>query len=563
MYLAHYGLNKKPFDISPDPTFLWLGEKHREGLSILKYGLLENKGFLLITGDVGTGKTALIRAIEKEVQARAIVVTIPDPGMSLMDFFNFMAAELKMDRSFQNKGDFLIHFKRLILEAFSSLRRVLLIIDESQRLNHELLEEIRLLSNIDLAGKVLINIFFVGQTEFRQILARQENRAIRQRITVSYHISPLAEEEVQQYITHRLKVAGATRDIFSPEAIRAVHRYSSGYPRLINIICDHALMSGYANGIDRIGEEIIAECRDELKIAFGGGLVEEKPLPQTRESRDRKPGRPLPPEDRPTWAGRSTLIFAVCLVLFGAGWYFFRDRISDELARWGTAHELREPRAQAGSEGDDSLRRVPPLPLEAGSREQKAERPSEPAPAGEAPPSPARPSAAGPPPQTDTPQQQAPLAAAPKTEPAPAPSTPPALPPSKSAAPDIGVPAAAPPEPFSLKDFTVYFTQNSTEIPVYALDVLSAAVALLKSNPETRGRIEGHSDSIGEPSYNVLVSENRAASVKNHMVRQGVEASRLTISGFGSRKPLEGNDTPEGRSRNRRVVIRIVSGQPG
>ncbi|MCU0605745.1 MAG: AAA family ATPase, partial [Desulfobacterales bacterium] len=248
MYLAHYGLGKKPFDISPNPEFLWLGEKHREGLAILKYGILENKGFLLITGDIGTGKTALIRAIEKDLQARAIVVTIPDPGLNLMDFYNFLAAELNMDRSFTNKGDFLIHFKRMILNAFASYRRVLLIIDESQRLSHELMEEIRLLSNIDLAGKVLINIFFVGQTEFREVIARPENRAVRQRITVSYHLAPLTEEEVRQYIAHRMNVAGASQEVFTPAAIQAVSRVTQGYPRLINIVCDHALMSGYSRG---------------------------------------------------------------------------------------------------------------------------------------------------------------------------------------------------------------------------------------------------------------------------------------------------------------------------
>jgi len=105
MYLLHYGLKRKPFEISPDPDFLWLGEKHREGLAILKYGILENKGFLLITGDVGTGKSALIRAVEREVGAHSIVVNIPDPGMDLMDFYNYMASELKIDRSFTNKGE--------------------------------------------------------------------------------------------------------------------------------------------------------------------------------------------------------------------------------------------------------------------------------------------------------------------------------------------------------------------------------------------------------------------------------------------------------------------------
>ena len=269
MYLSYYNLVKKPFDISPNPEFLWLGEKHQEGLATLKYGILQNKGFLMITGDVGTGKTALIRAIENEIQAKIIVVTIPDPSLSLMDFYNVMAAELNMGRSFENKGGFLIEFKRLILKAASSHQRVLMIIDESQRLTSALLEEIRLLSNIDLGGNVLINTFFVGQSEFKALIAKNENRAVRQRITVSYELSPLTLDETRQYIGHRLKVAGASRPIFTPEAIRLIHGHSRGYPRLINIICDHALMSGYSRGVDRIDETIIKECGNELRIAIG------------------------------------------------------------------------------------------------------------------------------------------------------------------------------------------------------------------------------------------------------------------------------------------------------
>ena len=289
MYLSYYKLNKKPFDISPNPEFLWLGEKHREGLATLKYGILQNKGFLMIIGDVGTGKTALIRAIENEIQAKIIVVTIPDPSLSLMDFYNVMAAELNMGRSFENKGGFLIEFKKLILKAASTHQRVLMIIDESQRLNSALLEEIRLLSNIDLGGNVLINTFFVGQLEFKALIARNENRAVRQRITVSYELAPLTVDETPQYIGHRLKVAGASRPIFTPEAIRLIHSYSKGYPRLINIICDHALMSGYSREVDRIDEKIIKECGRELKVAIGSDPSEEKASRRRRRRRKSLP----------------------------------------------------------------------------------------------------------------------------------------------------------------------------------------------------------------------------------------------------------------------------------
>jgi len=341
MYLAHYGLKRKPFEISPDPDFLWLGEKHREGLSILKYGILENKGFLLITGDVGTGKTLLIRAIEREVGAHSIVVNIPDPGMDLIDFYNFMASELKMGRSFENKGEFLIHFKRFLLENFSARKRVLLIIDEVQRVKHELLEEIRLLSNIDLGGQVLINIFLVGQSEFRGFLTQDENRSMRQRISVSYHIAPLTADETRAYLNHRLQVAGAAREIFPPEACRAVYHHTRGYPRLINIICDYALMSGYATGAATLNPDIIAECAQELKIVIGADLPGAVAPPAT--SPRPVAAAPPPPEVNPQpRTARSALVLAGFMAILVAGWYVWGDAISDKLAGLGKGREQRE-----------------------------------------------------------------------------------------------------------------------------------------------------------------------------------------------------------------------------
>ncbi len=570
MYLLHFGLKKKPFDISPDPEFLWLGEKHREGLAILKYGILENKGFLLITGEVGTGKTALIRTIERELDAQAIVVTIPDPGMTLMDFYNFLAAELKMERGFKNKGEFLVRFKGLLMEAFSAYKRVLLIIDESQRLDHHLLEEIRLLSNIDMGGKVLINIFFVGQSEFRTLLAKPENRSVRQRITVSYHIAPLTAGETRQYINHRLTVAGATREIISPQAAQAVFRFTNGYPRLINIICDHAMMSGYSRGVDTIDPDIIQECAEELKITIGWE-VPQVMLPPTVEKVT--PKQPLPPPPKlppPPRRSRGAWVFVLFLLLFGAGWYMWREEISDQLARWGKVVAKRESPGASGAPAADPLGRVPPLPVETGPKElnpvdasalataEKALRSTTGGSEEKATPPTARPTT---PPAPAAARPAASTPSPPPASPAPAPAAAPLPEPSPPATAPAPKPAA--PERFSSQEFMVFFTQSSSDIPIYAHEILDQAVALLKAHPEAQAQLEGHSDSIGNAWINQVVSESRAAAVKNHLVSQGIAPARISTAGFGSEKPIDSNDTPEGRAKNRRVLVRVVAGRQG
>jgi general secretion pathway protein A len=226
MYLDHYNLNLKPFEMSPDPQFLWRGEKHKEALAALEYGILESKGFLLLTGDAGTGKTVLINAINgliKSTRVKAIIATIPDPDLEILDFFNFLSEEFQMNKKFElseefqmnkkfeTKGAFLIGFKHFLNEVYQSEGKVLLIVDEAQRLNHELLEQIRILSNIELNNRKLINIFFVGQSEFNQVLREERNVAVRKRIAVSYDLDPLDHRETEKYINHRLNVAGAKR----------------------------------------------------------------------------------------------------------------------------------------------------------------------------------------------------------------------------------------------------------------------------------------------------------------------------------------------------------------
>jgi len=269
MYLKHYNLKEKPFNISPGPRFLWLGEKHSEALATLKYGIIENRGFLLLTGDVGVGKTALIHRLIQDIDSSTIIANIPDPGLDDLDFFKILASEFHMVNKFNSKGDFLVDFKKFLQKTQSKQKNVLLIIDEAQRLNEEILEQVRLLSNIEMSDRKLINIFFVGQPEFSDILMDPRNRAVRQRIAVNFHIDELTETETERYIDHRLKVAGATRNIFQPDAISGIYKFSRGCPRLINIMCDHALLSGYSYGLKSIGPEVIEECKWDLRIPAG------------------------------------------------------------------------------------------------------------------------------------------------------------------------------------------------------------------------------------------------------------------------------------------------------
>ncbi|MFY9941651.1 MAG: AAA family ATPase, partial [Desulfobacterales bacterium] len=266
MYLDFYDLKVKPFQISTDPRFLWMGEKHKEALATLKYGILDNKGFLLLTGDVGTGKTTLINALVSQLGDNVLVATIFDPDLEPLDFYNFVADAFQIGTTFTSKGAFLIHFKQFLHQVYSRNQKVLLIVDEAQRLQYEILEEIRLLSNIEKQETKLLNIFFVGQSEFNDTLLKQKNRALRQRITLNYNIQALTEKETGQYIHYRLQVAGQERKIFDAGAVRGIFEFSGGYPRLINIICDLALLTGYVEEAKTIDSRIIKECARELEI---------------------------------------------------------------------------------------------------------------------------------------------------------------------------------------------------------------------------------------------------------------------------------------------------------
>jgi type II secretory pathway predicted ATPase ExeA/TolA-binding protein len=293
MYRSYYNLVERPFEIAADTRFLWMGEKHKEALAMLKYGVLVRKGFLLLTGDVGTGKTTLVNALLESLDEDTLVANITDPLLEPVDFFNFIAASFRIDRTFNSKADFLIHFGRFLRQAATDGKNVLLILDEAHRLSKGLLEQFRLLSNIELPEKKLINIFFVGQDEFNRTLMSADCRALRQRITLTYNIKPLSEGETLAYIRHRLKVAGTEAEIFHRKTVAEIYRFAQGYPRLINIICDHALLTGFVKQQRTITPAVIQECAQELCLL--GDTIRVAPSDFFERPPSRNPSPPVRP----------------------------------------------------------------------------------------------------------------------------------------------------------------------------------------------------------------------------------------------------------------------------
>jgi type II secretory pathway predicted ATPase ExeA len=274
MYLAHFKLHEKPFQLNTDPRFLWLGQDHKEALATLRYGVLENKGLLLLTGDIGTGKTTLVSALVDLLgNHRVVVAKLPDPGLTRKEFFYLVSRKFGIDRPVRDKEAFTDAFGDLLDKICARDEKALLIIDESQIMSDRVLEEVRLLSNMECRHTKHLNIFLVGQNEINQTLLKPTNRALKERIAVNYNLKPLAQPETAAYIAHRLQVAGAKRKIFTDDAVREVHSFSKGAPRQINILCDLALVRGYAENAKTLDSRMIIECEERIIVHDASGSL--------------------------------------------------------------------------------------------------------------------------------------------------------------------------------------------------------------------------------------------------------------------------------------------------
>ncbi|HUP90652.1 MAG TPA: AAA family ATPase, partial [Solimonas sp.] len=261
MYIQFFQLREMPFSITPDPAYLYMSPRHQEALGHLLYGTGQYGGFVQLTGEVGTGKTTIVRTLLDQQLADVQVAMVHNPRQSEEEFVQTICDELGVTypRGQLSLKVLVDSLNDHLLANHARGRRTVLIIDEAQNLRPEVLEQVRLLTNLETAKEKLLRIMLIGQPELSELLARPDLRQLAQRITARYHLMPLGAAETAEYIQHRLRVAGARVEIFTPRACEAVHRYSRGVPRLINIICDRAMLGAYAKGSNKVDPAMVRE----------------------------------------------------------------------------------------------------------------------------------------------------------------------------------------------------------------------------------------------------------------------------------------------------------------
>jgi len=266
MYCQYFGFHRKPFELTPDTEVLFLGESHREALSVLRYGVVGNKGYLLLTGGVGTGKTTLLQGLTAHIDCPYRCCMLSNPVMEVSDFYYYLGNKLELPFD-GSKAKFLIRFGEYVANCRAEQSRILIVIDEAHALPLAIFDEIRFLSNLPPEDQAALSIFLVGQPELLDRLAEDRLLPLRQRIAIRYHIDPLPQQDARRYVLFRLERAGAGgRQIFTEKALERIYMETGGNPRLINVLSDNALFTAFAAGVPVVDEKIIASCAVELML---------------------------------------------------------------------------------------------------------------------------------------------------------------------------------------------------------------------------------------------------------------------------------------------------------
>ncbi|MGD8389020.1 MAG: AAA family ATPase [Desulfobacteraceae bacterium] len=279
MYETFYGFRENPFHLPPDPAYVFMSEPHEEALTHLEYAVQANKGFVVITGEVGAGKTTLMNLLLQRIPQEVVTAVLSQTQLLPLEFLQQVCNEFEIDTSESGKPEKLEALQRFLLEQYQAKKRAVLLIDEAQNLPTATLEELRMLSNLTTDKEHLIQMILLGQPNLKDKLQRKGLEQFAQRVTVHYHLRGLNREETGQYIRHRLHVAGADNpELFTPQAMDRIFEASGGIPRLINILCDGALVYGYADGLTRIDEATVAHVLQDRN-----GLRAASPSPKERE----------------------------------------------------------------------------------------------------------------------------------------------------------------------------------------------------------------------------------------------------------------------------------------
>ena len=268
MYKSFFGLRENPFNVNPDPRYLYLTQHAEEALASLTYGIRNRRGFVLLTGEVGTGKTTLVNKLLDWLHRQHLPTAfVFNPRLSVQEFFEFMMADFGIPCDPRQKSQVLMRLNHWLLDRYKSGETAVVIIDEAQGLSARLLEEIRLLTNLETSTEKLLQIVLSGQPELEEKLRQPELRQLRQRITLRCKTHPLTAEETGGYILQRLSIAGADgQPVFSPAAVETIHRYSRGIPRVINLLCEHALIDAFVDQVRPVPPEVIETVAREFEL---------------------------------------------------------------------------------------------------------------------------------------------------------------------------------------------------------------------------------------------------------------------------------------------------------
>jgi type II secretory pathway predicted ATPase ExeA len=280
MYQKFFGLRESPFNVNPDPRYLYLTRQIQESLAGLTYGIQNRKGFILLTGEVGTGKTTLLNRLLDWLRGQRVATAyIFNSRLDVNQLFDFIMAEFEIPCESREKSLVLMRLNQWLLERYRAGETAVLIVDEAQNLSNEVLEEIRLLTNLETSTEKLLQIVLTGQSELEEKLKLPQLRQLRQRITLRCRTAPLSLEETFGYIAERLRIAGANGEpIFSKESIQAVHHYSHGIPRVVNLLCEHSLINAYVDSLRPVPSHMVEEVAREFQldeiapVAGGGGF---------------------------------------------------------------------------------------------------------------------------------------------------------------------------------------------------------------------------------------------------------------------------------------------------